>query len=298
MLRTRVATTVVVAPVIVAIALLGEPWISLLLAALAALALAELFTLLAAGGFDPPWLTGILAGLCVMAAGVVVANRDAVGGPLAALLDLTDPPGLLTATFAAALLLLAVVSFSRTDPRAGFLAWSLSSFGISYVGLLPAISLVAHLHPAGASPASAVGVAGLASGPAWTVLLLLLVWSYDSGAYLVGRWLGRHRLIEHVSPSKTVEGLAGGLVAATLAAGIGTLLVGVEPWHGLLVGPLVGLAAQAGDLAESMLKRAGGRKESGVLFPGHGGILDRIDSFLFAAPVLVSYALLVAGQVV
>ena len=85
---------------------------------------------------------------------------------------------------------------------------------------------------------------------------------------------------------------------ATIGAGIGTALVGLEPWHPLLIGPIVGLAAQVGDLAESMLKRAAGRKESGFLVPGHGGILDRLDSFLFAAPVLAGYALLVAGQVV
>ena len=84
-------------------------------------------------------------------------------------------------------------------------------------------------------------------------------------------------------------------MAATVAAGIGAWLIGLDPWQPLLIGPMVGLAAQAGDLAESMVKRAAGRKESGFLVPGHGGVLDRIDSFLFAAPVLVGYALLVAG---
>ena len=76
------------------------------------------------------------------------------------------------------------------------------------------------------------------------------------------------------------------------------VLIGLEPWHPLIIGPVVGLVAQAGDLAESMLKRAAGRKDSGSLVPGHGGILDRIDSFLFAAPVLAGYALLVAGRMV
>jgi phosphatidate cytidylyltransferase len=129
-------------------------------------------------------------------------------------------------------------------------------------------------------------------------MLILVVWGYDTGAYLVGRQVGRTRLLEHISPAKTVEGLAGGLVLATVAAGVGALLIGLDPWHPLLIGPLVGIVAQVGDLSESMLKRAAGRKDSGGLIPGHGGILDRIDSFLFAAPVLAGYALLVAGRTV
>jgi phosphatidate cytidylyltransferase len=155
--------------------------------------------------------------------------------------------------------------------------------------------LVGHLGPADGSAATVVGGLSLKAGTAWLITLLLLVWGYDTGAYLTGRWIGRRRLIDHVSPSKTIEGLAGGLVAATIAAGIGTWLVGMAPWHALVLGPLVGLVAQAGDLAESLLKRAANRKDSGFLFPGHGGMLDRIDSFLFAAPVLAGYALLVVG---
>jgi phosphatidate cytidylyltransferase len=170
---------------------------------------------------------------------------------------------------------------------------------VAYVALLaPFIAVVAHLAPPDGTAATTVGGLGLRSGSAWTLLLILTVWGYDSGAYLTGRWLGRRRLIDHISPSKTVEGLAGGLVAATLAAGLGGWMVGLEPWHPLLLGPVIGLSAQAGDLGESLLKRAAGRKESGFLIPGHGGILDRIDSFLFAAPVLACYAMLVAGRTV
>jgi phosphatidate cytidylyltransferase len=196
-------------------------------------------------------------------------------------------------------LLMATAAFTRGDPRAGFVTWAMSSFGVAYVGLLlPMIVLVAHLGPAGGSWTTQVGVFGLRSGAAWALTLVLVVWGYDIGAYLTGRLIGRRRLLDHISPSKTIEGLAGGLVLATVAAGIGAALIGLEPWHPLVIGPLVGLSAQVGDLAESMLKRAAGRKESGFLVPGHGGILDRVDSFLFAAPVLAGYALLVAGRVV
>ncbi|MDQ4035094.1 MAG: phosphatidate cytidylyltransferase [Chloroflexota bacterium] len=298
MLRTRIVTAAVLAPIILVIVVLGEPWLSLLVGVAAFLALVELVGMLDAAGHQPPQVLTIVSGMALVAAGLVTTNSDSVGGAVATLVTALDPPGLVAATAVVALLLLAAVGFTRTDPRAGFMTWAITSFGIAYVGLLlPAIVLVAHLAPSGGSASTPVGLFGIGSGAAWTLMLVLVVWGYDTGAYLTGRRLGRRRLLDHISPSKTVEGLAGGLVVATLAAGIGAALIGLEPWHPLVIGPLVGLAAQAGDLAESMLKRAAGRKESGFLVPGHGGILDRLDSFLFAAPVLAGYALLAAGRV-
>jgi phosphatidate cytidylyltransferase len=297
LLRTRLLTAAILAPLILGVVLLGEPWLSLLVGVAAFLALVELVALLDAAGYQPPQVLTIFAGVALTAAGLVAVNRDSAGGVLAALLNALDPPGLVAAILVAAMLLLAIAAFMRSDPRDGFITWAMSAFGIAYVGLLlPTIALLAHLAPPGGSSATPVGIIGLSSGVAWTLTLVLVVWGYDTGAYLIGRMIGRTRLVDHISPSKTVEGLAGGLVAATLAAGIGAALLGLEPWHPLLIGPVVGMAAQAGDLAESLLKRAAGRKESGFLVPGHGGILDRVDSFLFAAPVLAGYALLVAGR--
>jgi len=299
MLRTRLLTAALLGPLILAIVVLGEPWLSLLVGVLAFLALVEIVALLDAAGYEPPQMLAILAGMTLTAAGLVSANEGGVGGVVTTLLSALDPPGLVAATFVAGVLLLAGAAFTRSDPAAGFLTWATTSFGIAYIGLLlPAIVLVAHLAPADGSWTTQVGAIGLGSGAAWALTLVLVVWGYDTGAYLTGRLVGRRRLLDHISPSKTIEGMAGGLVLATVAAGIGAALIGLEPWHPLVIGPLVGLAAQAGDLAESLLKRAAGRKESGYLVPGHGGILDRIDSFLFAAPVLAGYALLVAGRVV
>ena len=298
MLKTRLLTAAILGPIILAIVLLGEPWMSVLVGVVAFLAFVELVGLLDAAGHEPPQMLTIVAGMAITAAGLVTTNDESVGGLVSHLVTALDPPGLVAATLVAAILLLAAVGFTRSDPRAGFMTWAMTSFGVAYVGLLlPAIVLVAHLAPAGGSPGTAVGPLGLGSGVAWALTLVLVVWGYDTGAYLTGRWLGRRHLFEHISPSKTVEGLAGGLVLATVAAGIGAYLIGLDPWHPLVFGPLVGLAAQAGDLAESMLKRAAGRKESGFLVPGHGGILDRVDSFMFAAPVLAGYALLAAGRV-
>lgn len=298
MLQTRVLSAAILAPLTVAVVVLGEPWFSLLIGVVAFLALVEVVSLLDAAGFEPPQVLTIFAGLALTGAGLAVANDESVSGPLSTLLDAVDPPGLVTVTLIASLLLLAAGGFTRAEPRAGFVTWAMSSFGVVYIGvLLPMLAIVAHLAPPGGSATTAVGPLGVPSGLAWAATLLLVVWGYDTGAYLTGRWMGRRRLIDHISPSKTVEGLAGGLVVATLGAGVGSALIGLDPWHPLVIGPLVGLAAQAGDLAESMLKRSAGRKESGFVVPGHGGVLDRIDSFLFAAPVLAGYALLVAGRV-
>ena len=296
MLGTRLLTAAVLAPLIVVVALLGEPWLSLLIGLIVFLALVEVIGLLDAAGFAPPQVLMLGLGITVAGATLIAANQAVVGALLSSLLAATAIPGLPIVAFVAAVLVLAVASFMRGDPRDGFLTWATATFGLAYVALLaPFVVVVAHLGPADGSAATAVGGLGLRAGSAWMILMLLVVWGYDTGAYLTGRWLGRRRLIDHVSPSKTLEGLAGGLVAATLAAGIGAWLVGLAPWHPLVIGPLIGLAAQAGDLAESLLKRAAGRKESGFLIPGHGGILDRIDSFLFASPVLAGYALLVVG---
>jgi len=296
MLATRLISAGILAPIVVVIALFGEPWLSLLVGLIVFLTTVELIALLDAGGFEPPQVVTLAATLVVAGAGLVAANQALVGGALTDLLRATEPPGLPAVAFAAAIVVLGIVGFTRTDPRKGFVTWAVTSFGVAYIGLLtPFIAVIAHLAPAGGSAATPIGRLGLHSGSAWMLLLLLVVWGYDSGAYLTGRWLGRRRLIDHISPSKTVEGLIGGLLAATVAAGIGAALVGLDPWQPLVIGPLIGLAAQAGDLAESMLKRAAGRKESGFLVPGHGGLLDRVDSFLFAAPVLAGYALLIAG---
>jgi len=119
--------------------------------------------------------------------------------------------------------------------------------------------------------------------------VLLGVWGSDVAAYAAGRLIGRRKLAEHISPAKTVEGLVGGVVATTVVVAVLLWALGQSPVHAVLLGPLVALSAQAGDLAESMLKRAAGAKDSGTLIPGHGGMLDRIDSFLFAAPVVSLY---------
>lgn len=119
----------------------------------------------------------------------------------------------------------------------------------------------------------------------------LVTWATDSGAYLAGVSLGRHPLLPRVSPSKTWEGAVGGLVGATLVGWLCArgFAVFMTPLAGATLGLVVGLAAQLGDLVESLLKRDAGTKDSAELIPGHGGILDRFDSLLFTVPVTYYY---------
>ncbi len=125
------------------------------------------------------------------------------------------------------------------------------------------------------------------SGMIWIFLLLAIIFAGDTSAYYVGSYLGRHKLSPAVSPGKTIEGSIGGLAANLVVGAIGKHFFLPEmPWGlCLLFFIVVGLAGQVGDLFESELKRSSGRKDSGVILPGHGGVLDRIDALLFASPV-------------
>ncbi|MEF8792168.1 phosphatidate cytidylyltransferase [Thiohalorhabdus sp.] len=138
-------------------------------------------------------------------------------------------------------------------------------------------------------PALALLVVLVRESPWEAVTLLVAVWAADVGAYAVGSFLGRHRLVPHISPGKTWEGLIGGAVLGAAAAGAmawGASEVGPIPVFAG-IGALVALVGQVGDLAVSMIKRRAGRKDSGRFLPGHGGILDRIDSLTAAVPVYV-----------
>lgn len=125
------------------------------------------------------------------------------------------------------------------------------------------------------------------NGQVLLLYLLVLIAAADVGAYFGGRALGRHKLAPHVSPGKTWEGFAAGMLAAAAVGVAGTLLFNVSFWPWLFLCELVALVSVVGDLTESMFKRRAGLKDSGSILPGHGGVLDRIDSLTAAAPTFL-----------
>ncbi len=136
----------------------------------------------------------------------------------------------------------------------------------------------------------------LVHGRRWVLFLIVVVWINDTFAYFTGRLVGRHKLSPVVSPNKTIEGGVGGIIGGVVAALI------MNRYLDLALGPLVvtalavalGLVAMGGDLVESVIKRGAGAKDSGTIIPGHGGMLDRIDSIIFTIPVLYYFLLLQA----
>jgi len=187
-----------------------------------------------------------------------------------------------------------VVLFRKPTHVGGFANWTLVSTGSLYVGL-PVYAAIATRSMPG--PIDAPWLAEIARrlavawdpaprGLAWALTVILAIWVSDSAALLAGRALGKQKLAPLISPNKSQEGAVAGLLAS-MAVGAGSFQAfGLGNWWiGLIAGAFVSFAGQIGDLAESLLKRQAGVKDSGSLVPGHGGVLDRIDALLFAFPV-------------
>jgi len=138
----------------------------------------------------------------------------------------------------------------------------------------------------------------LPQGINWLLLIMLIVMTNDSAAYYIGSAFGRHRLYEKVSPKKSVEGAIGGLfgsICGTMLAKY-TFFTQLSLADAVVTALVIGIVGQLGDLFESLLKRSFGVKDSGTIFPGHGGVLDRMDSIIFAAPVTYYYAVYLFGR--
>lgn len=273
MLRERITVAAVGIPALLIVLLLGQPWLGLLILGVAGLAAYETFELLRQAGYASQPMIGTAICLLAVAAAWVFADRAGESAMIIAV-------GVIAA---------AVAAFLRPDPFAGFQSWLATTFGALYVALLGFLLLL--VENGRGLPNGAPLAAWLDGGRAWLLIAVFGVWAFDTGAYAAGRTWGRHPLARHLSPHKTLEGVGGGLVAVTVVSAVTLWGAGQTPAGAIILGPLIGLAAQAGDLAESMLKRAASAKDSSDLIPGHGGLLDRVDSLLFAGPAVYFYLL-------
>jgi phosphatidate cytidylyltransferase len=249
----RLLTAAVGIPLLLLVVFIGGP----LFTAVVAVALISGFVEFArAVGLGRTALSAV--GAITVAALVVAAHGD---GRL--------PAAVLSAGAIASL----VVLVARGEPPANLTPWALALAGVLYVGLLGQHAVELRLLPAGRD---------------WVLFALFTTFATDTGAYAIGRAFGRYKLAPRLSPGKTVEGAAGGLVAgATAALALNAVLnLGQLPAAMLALGVAAAVAAQFGDLAESLIKRAAGVKDMGTILPGHGGVLDRLDSLLFVVPVV------------
>lgn len=273
-LPLRVATTVVAVPVVVALAWVGGFFFLGFVLVLLALALREFNLLLESRGLHPHWKAGMAA---VLLAPVAAFSRARTGR--------------MEEWHLGALLTMLVIGVLLAELRRGAGKQAIANSAATLLGVFYVGWLGTHVVSLRELP-WAVGLP-YARGAAYAVLPFVLVWCCDSAAYLVGKAIGRRRLMPEVSPKKTAEGAWAGLLASIGAAYLarGTFAPFLTAVDAALLGFLVGVFGQLGDLVESLLKRDLEAKDTSQIIPGHGGVLDRFDSLFFAAPIVYYYVL-------
>jgi phosphatidate cytidylyltransferase len=290
--------------------LLGSVWFSpwtfgLFFAAVQAVMLWEFYRMMRAGNAKPATWIGVIISILIFAEiNWQVGLKTQLDPGMAVIGNIVFPPISVTAsnTFSGSMLLYAAMSSLRVClllATVGSIVWltlkevlrwpsggaPFSNIAATYCGLFYVSLPMALL--------SVVAYSGNAYDYRRVFALLFLIWASDIGAYAVGRTFGKHKLAPKISPGKTWEGWAGGFVL-TLVVGwaVGFMLPDVALAHRLVAAGVVAVFAPLGDLAESMLKRSVGVKDSGRIMPGHGGLLDRFDAFLLVLPVLALLQLL------
>ena len=272
----RILTAIVALPILLYTVWSPSPYFFVVLTAIAiVLALGEFYGLASKVGCKPQVVPGCCAGLVVIACFVF-----------------EEPVLTVAAVAALSIAALAGAIFQPDDMKKSLVSVSATVFGVIYVALLAGCLVGVRMMP-DALPGKLVP--HLASK--LLTLFFAVVMMTDTGAYYTGRTIGRHKLAPRLSPGKTVEGAIGGFVMAVVTGFLCKLVFFPEipAAHALELGATIGAIGQIGDLAESMLKRGSNVKDSGNLLPGHGGMLDRVDSILFCAPVLYYYSRLFAS---
>jgi phosphatidate cytidylyltransferase len=278
----RSLSAVVLIPLVIALVFFGG-WVAFGGAVLALLlGMYELNAMFAYKGWRPPLLLSALLGLTFLCAARLYILRPQPG-----------PVLLILGVGVSALLILSFswLILTRKHLESSVLEWALAMGSAFYLGWPLAFFLLLRGDTLGSAN----------TGFWWMLALFFITWADDTFAYFTGHFFGRTKLAPVISPAKTWEGFAGGLVFTVIAALLFTIALPAafgHPLHAtwyqaIILGALVAVTATVGDLAESLLKRGTGVKDSGKLVPGHGGLLDRMDSLLFAVLVVFFFALAV-----
>jgi len=263
MLKQRVITAAIFIPIVVFVIWFGDPWFSLFIAAVVLLGTSEFYRV--SGNLDlrePLVYLGLLWALAL------------------ALSPHYENSGVLPVVVTTATVISLVWLLCRPLQEDAFRKWAWVVAGVLYVGWLLGYWLNLRMLP---------------GGRGWVYLAMFTTFANDTGAFFIGRTWGKRKLIPAISPAKTWEGTLGGLLTAvvvTVAISRIPILFSHSPleyWQAILLGCLISVFAQLGDLVESLLKRNMRIKESGELLPGHGGILDRFDSLIFTGVVVYYY---------
>jgi phosphatidate cytidylyltransferase len=273
-LALRVASGALFVPILIVLAQVGgRPFLAFVMLQVG-LAITEFYRMMRAKGLSPYAVLGTLSALVLQ----WVCFR-----PRTSEVDLLAT---------AALLLVLAFGLRRAQVPRQAESMAVTVFGVLYVGWLSAHLVLLRELPwrAGTS---------YAEGSAYVLLAFFVTWSCDTGAFLIGRLFGRIRPWTRISPRKSIEGSAGGFAFAIAAAFVARAWFApfLGPADAAALGVLVGIAAQVGDLVESLFKRDARHGDSSDLIPGHGGVLDRFDSLYFAAPVVFYYLKLAVYQV-
>jgi phosphatidate cytidylyltransferase len=264
MLRLRILTSIVAIPLLILLVWLGNPWFAIGIGILSILAGFEFYRIAANLKFRPLVFFGIAMILLLIFS--YYFNIFS-----AKLLVLTS----------AAVISLIWILF-RSGRENAFNNWVWTVGGILYIGLMMSYW---------------VDLRNETMGEWWLLWATSIVIGCDTAAYFVGKSIGKHHLAPSISPNKTWEGAIGGVIGSVIAAvAIGALFkifegLPIEYWQMVILGIGISIIAQLGDLVESLLKRNAGIKDSGKFFPGHGGALDRLDSFLFTGALLFFYVM-------
>jgi phosphatidate cytidylyltransferase len=274
-MKLRILTALFLIPPVIYLIGWSPKW--LLLAAVIAcveVCLYEFLKLCQSAGFKPLSTLAYLASAALCALRAVETSRPEMNSFLLLV-------ALVLITLTAALV-------TTRDLKTYLGAVATTIFGVLYIGLSLSCLLPLRFSQLGAGSLGLAGAAGSSTGRNLTLLLFLVIWADDTFAYLVGRTMGRKMLFPSISPKKTLEGSAAGLLGSLLVAwGFERLFWQTASLKKvILLAGLIALFGQIGDLAESALKRGANLKDSGSVLPGHGGLLDRVDSLLFGAPVL------------